>query len=87
MNYFDLDSENNEDEKSEDILKEFSISQLTEFYKRCSREHNEFKNITKGNYDKKIFSKEKGEEQLKRLKGRINSIENVVNDHIDCLLS
>jgi hypothetical protein len=26
MNYFDLDSENNEDEKSEDILKEFSIS-------------------------------------------------------------
>jgi hypothetical protein len=73
----------NEADKSEDILKEFSISQLTEFYKRCSREHNEFKNITKSNYNKKLFSKEQGEDQLKRLKGRINSIENVVNDHID----
>lgn len=86
INFFDLNYEMNEAEKSEDILKEFSISQLTEFYKRCSREHNEFKNITKSNYNKNLFSKEQGEDQLKRLKGRINSINNVVNDHIDSLL-
>jgi len=71
----------------DNIFNEFDIAQLTELYKRCTRELNDYKDlINTQNLEKSKFSRNLAEAHKAKLVWRIRSIEAVIDNHLKLLL-
>ena len=79
----ELEGKDIHDNFSTDILNEFEVSNLAEFYKRSISELNEYKSmLASSNFDKNIFERDAQQAFAAILKTRMQHIEAAIDDHL-----
>lgn len=79
----ELEGKEVHDNFSKDIINEFEVSNLTEFYKRSISELNEYKSLlASSNFDDNIFEHDAQQAFAAILKARVQHIEAAIDNHL-----